>query len=35
MRVLDAVGTIVASQVGGAGKSVEFTVAPGTYGIRA
>jgi uncharacterized caspase-like protein len=35
VRVLDAVGTVVASQVGGTGKSVEFTVAPGTYGVRA
>jgi hypothetical protein len=35
VRVLDGVGTVVASQVGGAGKSVQFTVAPGTYGVRA
>jgi uncharacterized caspase-like protein len=35
VRVLDGVGTVVASQVGGRGKSVQFTVAPGTYGVRA
>ena len=35
VRVLDGVGTVVASQVGGTGKSVQFTVAPGTYGVRA
>jgi hypothetical protein len=35
VRVLDAVGDVVAGQVGGTGTSVVFTVAPGTYGVRA
>jgi hypothetical protein len=35
VRVLDAVGNVVAGQRGIGGKSVEFTVAPGTYGVRA
>jgi hypothetical protein len=35
VRVLDAVGSVVASQKGGAGKSVQFEVAPGSYGVRA
>src|SRR5215210_982505 len=35
VRVLDAVGDVVAGQVGLAGSSVAFTVAPGTYGVRA
>ena len=35
VRVLDAVGDVVAGQVGVAGTSVVFTVPPGTYGVRA
>jgi len=35
VRVLDAIGDVVASQVGGTGTSVVFTVPPGTYGVRA
>ena len=35
VRVLDAVGDVVAGQVGTTGKSLVFTVAPGTYGVRA
>jgi hypothetical protein len=35
VRVLDAVGNDIAGQVGATGKSVVFTVAPGTYGVRA
>ncbi|HEV8251052.1 MAG TPA: caspase family protein [Gaiellaceae bacterium] len=35
VRVLDAVGDAVAGQVGVAGTSLAFTVAPGTYGVRA
>jgi hypothetical protein len=35
VRVLDALGDVVAGQVGATGQSVVFYVAPGTYALRA